>query len=1138
MSAHLEILAGSVTTAVDGQIQTMKNVSIRVEGGKIASITPFDANAQINAGQNTLDRRGCVVTPGFVDSHTHLFPPSDRSAEFAMRPVKSYLEIAAAGGGILSTVNSFRESSIEDIVSANRPLLQQFFAQGTTTIEIKSGYGLTTEHELKSLEAIKILREEFADRLTIVPTFMGAHAVPPEYKGRPDEYVTLVCEEMIPAVAKAQLATYCDVFCEKGYFSVEQTRRVLQAAKAHGMLTRIHADEFVDSGAAELAAEMGAHSADHLMAVSEAGMAAMAKAGVVATVLPGATMFLGGGHAPAPMRKIIDSGCKLAVATDNNPGSSVNQSMAQMMQVCIAHGKISVEEALLAATCHTAQALDLGSICGSIEVGKAADLLVWNMESYKQIPYYGSESRHRLDSIIKNGKVFSAPGDTANIINKMHADNCRHRATAKSPASVQVKAVKKKGKVPTATANGYASDSELADILSTFVGVDAATNQINRLPDGWETAAKTLYDPNVPHAPRRKLGGLSADEQVMAVNNHLKYFDASLHDTLRPILTQELAEYGHIYCYFLLPKKHVSATPFKALPATKADSRCMMHMILNNLDPAVAQFPQELITYGGNGAVFSNWAQFYITFKMMGGMQPGQTLSMHSGHPAGLWPTDNDQMPSAVITNGMMIPHYSTPNELDRTYALGVSMYGQMTAGSWMYIGPQGIVHGTTLTCASAVDMQAKMTGNPDNSPKGKIFVTSGLGGMSGAQAKAGTITGVVCILAEVDVDCLGKRHSQGWLNEKFTDLDELFDRALAAQAAGEAVSLGYLGNIVEVWEGIVQRSDIKVNIGSDQTSCHNPYNGGYYPVDMDIDVANDMMVSDPPAFKEAVQSSLRRHMKAIQTCRTRDGTLFFDYGNAFLLECHRAGCDVDKEIPSYVECIMGPEYFDYGFGPYRWVCTSGDAAELQHTDALAADVIREQIALEANAHVLPQLKANLAWIEQAMENKLVVGSKARILYSDTIGRVECAVRMNQAVASGKLSAPVVIGRDHHDVSGTDAPWRETANIKDGSNITADMSIQNVIGDAMRGATWVSIHNGGGTGWGMASNGGFGLVLDGSAEAEKRARDMIFFDVTNGLVRRARAGNPHAQLTIANLAKDPRFPKFQPFMGAVVPKPK
>eukprot|EP00605_Chrysophyceae_sp_TOSAG23-4_P002061 GSChrysophyteH1.ASY1.ANO1.2282.1 assembled CDS len=1018
-SQTMHILAGAVTTPVDGVMKTMENVCIEVNDGKVTRVSPIDSAADLS-GKNVLDRRGCLITPGFVDSHTHLFPPSDRSAEFAMRPVKSYVEIAAAGGGILSTVKSFRDSSLMDIVSANRPLMQQFFAQGTTTVEVKSGYGLTTEDELKSLTAIKMLREEFADRLTIVPTFMGAHAIPPEYKGKEDDYVSLVCNEMIPAVAQqGDLATYCDVFCEKGYFSVEQTRRILQSAKSHGMSTRIHADEFVDSGAAELAAEMGSHSADHLMAVSDAGMKAMAKAGVVATVLPGCTMFLGKGHSVANMRGLINAGCTLAVATDHNPGSSVNMSMAQMVQLCLAHGKISIDEAMMAATANAAHALRLGERVGSIEVGKAADMLVWNLQSVDQIAYYGSESRHRLDSIIKNGKVFAA-SDASNTLNKLHSESFRARFTSKSPNKA--------------------------------------------------AAAKKLYDPNVPHAPKRLLGGLTADEQKMAVNNHLKYFDEQLHNELRPVLTEELREFGHIYAYFLLPPKHVSATPFKHLPADKDDVRCMMHMILNNLDPAVAH----------------NWAQFYITFKMMSKMQQKQTLSMHSGHPAGLWPTASSQVPS-------------------------VSMYGQMTAGSWMYIGPQGIVHGTTLTVASGVEMQAKITG-ATNDPKGKIFLTSGLG---------------------VNIDCLEKRHSQGWLDEKFHDIDSLFARVLSAQANGEAVSLGYHGNVVDLWEAIAERGDIKISIGSDQTSCHNPYNGGYYPAGMDFDAANELMASDPEAFKKAVQSTLRRHMKAIQTCRTRDGTLFFDYGNAFLLECHRAGADVDAEIPSYVECIMGPEFFDYGFGPYRWVCTSGDASDLAHTDALAADVLKEQIAMPANSHILPQLQSNLRWIEQAGKNKLVVGSKARILYSDTVGRIECAVRMNRAVASGQLSAPVVIGRDHHDVSGTDAPWRETANIKDGSNITADMSIQNVIGDAMRGATWVSIHNGGGTGWGMASNGGFGLVLDGSEEAEQRARDMIFFDVTNGLVRRARAGNPHAQLTVANLAKDPRFPTFEPFQVSV-----
>ncbi|CAE7446822.1 Uroc1, partial [Symbiodinium microadriaticum] len=711
--------------------------------------------------------------------------------------------------------------------------------------------------------------------------------------------------------------------------------------------------------------------------------------------------------------------------------------------------------------------------------GANADLIIWSLQSHSQIPYYGSESRHRIHTIVKNGKAHSNP--TA-VLQGMHQDSAarlaalRARSSQPSTRSFSTSAAR--------SADGKViSTGTVPDIQQTLTGFVELNKwgQITALPADCDlTKPPPALDPTVPHAPTR-LTRLDSTERQLAITNALKYFHNDLHTALRPVCEHELDTYGHIYFYHLLPRQHIWAIPYADIPGKTRDARAMTHMILNNLNPEVAQFPQELITYGGNGAVFSNWAQFHITVRMLAKMGESQSLSMNSGHPAGLFPKyASADSPAAVISNGMMIPEYSTPAQLDRLYALG-------------------IVHGTTLTVAQAVAMQAASCGNKEASPtdgcRGKVFVTSGLGGMSGAQPKAAIINGAVCLIAEVDGNALRKRHAQGWLNEYFSSVEECVARAADAQKKGEAVSIGYLGNVVDLWEYLAATPADKrcsVAVGSDQTSLHNPYNGGYYPVGMSFEESNAMMTTDPAGFKIAVQKSLHRHLQAVQAMREKEQTLFFDYGNAFLLECHRAGCVVDASIPSYVECIMGPEFFDYGFGPYRWVCTSGVMDELQATDKIASDVVREQMNDPVYAQVIPQLKANLDWI-------------ARILYSDTEGRIECAVRMNRAVRDGVLSAPVVIGRDHHDVSGTDAPWRETANIKDGSNLTADMSVQNFIGDAMRGATWVSLHNGGGTGWGVASNGGFGLVLDGSERAERRARDMIFFDVTNGLTRRARA---------------------------------
>jgi urocanate hydratase len=747
---------------------------------------------------------------------------------------------------------------------------------------------------------------------------------------------------------------------------------------------------------------------------------------------------------------------------------------------------------------------------------------------------------------MKNGKMFENPSQRLWELHTRSAQSLRsHRSQNQTirSFSTQTKPVTAAG----VTATGgfpVGTIKEIQTYLTDYVKINS-WGQITSLPSSVDFTQPASLDPTLPHAPKRATHFTTQEDTNLAVTNALKYFHPSLHALLRPHCLHELETYGHIYFYHLMPPQHLWAIPYDTLPGSLMEGRAMTHMILNNLNPAVAQFPQELITYGGNGAVFGNWAQFHLTIHLLGKMKENQCLSMSSGHPQGLFPkSPNSDTPSAVISNGMMIPIYSTPEQLDRLYALGVSMYGQMTAGSWMYIGPQGIVHGTTLTVAQAIAMQQANlpTTSASTSPstsgvscRGKIFLTSGLGGMSGAQPKAATINGAICVIAEVDRSALVKRHQQGWLDEYYLTPEEVIARAAQAQEKNESLSIGYLGNVIELWEYLANtppdRRRCVISVGSDQTSLHNPYNGGYYPVGYSFEEANELMSKNPQLFKQEIQKSLHRHLNAVNTVRHTDSMLFFDYGNAFLLECHRAGCVVDTSIPSYVECIMGPEFFDYGFGPYRWVCTSGEPNDLQITDTIASEVLRDQMSDPANGKIHSQLTANYEWITSAMENKLVVGSQARILYSDLEGRIECAVRMNHAIRDKKILSPIVIGRDHHDVSGTDSPWRETSNIKDGSNLTADMSVQNVIGDAMRGATWVSLHNGGGTGWGVASNGGFGLVLDGTERAERRAREMIFFDVANGLTRRARAGNPHAMETIQRLAK--RFPDYQPFLPAL-----
>ncbi|MFY0630736.1 MAG: urocanate hydratase [Flavobacteriaceae bacterium] len=624
---------------------------------------------------------------------------------------------------------------------------------------------------------------------------------------------------------------------------------------------------------------------------------------------------------------------------------------------------------------------------------------------------------------------------------------------------------------------------------------------------------KKEYDATMNHAPKRK-EILSPEEKKLALQNALRYFEAKHHAELLPEFAEELEKYGRIYMYRFRPDYKMYARSIEEYPGKCEQAKSVMLMIQNNLDYAVAQHPHELITYGGNGAVFQNWAQYLLTMKYLSEMTDKQTLAMYSGHPMGLFPS-NKNAPRVVVTNGMMIPNYSQPDDWEKFNALGVTQYGQMTAGSYMYIGPQGIVHGTTITVLNGFRKIGKL-------PQGNLFVTAGLGGMSGAQPKAGNIAGCITVCAEVNPKITQVRLDQGWIDEKITDLDELVARVNLAKENKETVSLAYLGNIVEVWEKF-DTANVHIDLGSDQTSLHNPWAGGYYPVDISFEDANTMMAENPTLFKEKVQETLRRHAKAINN-HTAKGTYFFDYGNAFLLEASRAGADImaengiDFRYPSYVQDIMGPMCFDYGFGPFRWVCASGNPEDLAKTDQIACEVL-EEIKQNSPEEIQQQMADNIQWIKGAQENKLVVGSQARILYADAEGRIKIAKAFNKSIKKGEIG-PVVLGRDHHDVSGTDSPYRETSNIYDGSRFTADMAIQNVIGDSFRGATWVSIHNGGGVGWGEVINGGFGMLLDGSKAASKRLKSMLFWDVNNGIARRSWARNDEAIFAIQRAMKN------------------
>ena len=624
------------------------------------------------------------------------------------------------------------------------------------------------------------------------------------------------------------------------------------------------------------------------------------------------------------------------------------------------------------------------------------------------------------------------------------------------------------------------------------------------------------YDAAINHAPKRK-DILSAEEKILAIRNALRYFPKKHHAMLAEEFAQELKDYGRIYMYRLRPDYEMYARPIDWYPAKCRQAAAIMAMIQNNLDPRVAQHPHELITYGGNGAVFQNWAQYRLAMKYLSKMTQEQTLVMYSGHPLGLFPSHKDA-PRVVVTNGMVIPNYSKQDDWERFNALGVSQYGQMTAGSYMYIGPQGIVHGTTITVMNAARKQLKARGIPATreNMKGMLFVTSGLGGMSGAQPKAGNISGVVSVIAEINPLAAKKRYDQGWVDEIHNSLDELMPRIRKACAEKETVSIAYQGNIVDLWERL-DKENIHVDLGSDQTSLHNPWAGGYYPAGYTYEESRRMMSEEPERFKECVKASLRRQAEAINRLAAK-GMYFFDYGNAFLLEASRAGADIMLpdgrfRYPSYVQDIMGPLFFDYGFGPFRWVCMSQDPEDLRTTDALAVKAMKE-VAEHAPDEIKGQMEDNIHWIEEAGRNNLVVGSQARILYADCEGRTRIALAFNQAIASGQLKGPVVLGRDHHDVSGTDSPYRETSNIYDGSCFTADMAVQNVIGDSFRGATWVSLHNGGGVGWGEVINGGFGMVIDGSEDSRRHICEMLFWDVNNGIARRSWARNEGAMHSI------------------------
>ena len=1117
----------------------LKNTSILVDhNGKISHTLPAPEMRrmvfQLKRAGDLIDREvecnGHVVMPGFVDAHTHSVFAGDRSHEMAAKLAgESYQSITSRGGGIHFSVAATRKASERELASSLRKRLDAMLLNGTTTVEVKSGYGLDVETELKMLRVIHAVNASHP--IKVISTFCGAHAVP---AGSTAEEATqrVICE-MLPTIEEARnnklvSPTLCDVFCDEGFFSVDQTQRILEAAARYGMRGAFHGDELTPQRTGVLAQRVNALSVSHCEHFSDEDIAAMAASKGIAVLLPTTAFLLR--LVPPPARKIIDGGVRVALGTDFNPNAP-SLSMPLIMNMASVIMRMTMPEVLAAATINAAAALNVDAEVGSIEVGKSADLLLLSVPAWEHIVYLGLGGLGATPVGANLEGLVSSDGGP--VISEVIISG----VSVVYGGKVQPLVTPTKGvPLPSPFPNPIVGLSGLPDLSLFARGIP-----LDPLP-----SAMPHRNPLVPHAPKRPYKA-SPQEVERALLNALRYFPPHLHSLLAPEFLQELNSYGHIYMYRFMPSRsmpQIKAWPIAAYPAASKAAAAIMLMIMNNLDPDVAQYPEELVTYGGNGSVFSNWAQFWLTMQYLSQLSEDQTLVMYSGHPHGLFPSHPDA-PRVVITNGMVVPHYSTTDDYERNYFLGVSQYGQMTAGSYCYIGPQGIVHGTTLTLMNAGRKYLGL-----NELTGKVYVTSGLGGMSGAQAKAAIIAGAIGVIAEVSEAALAKRHRQGWLSERVDgDVALLVARIKHHQAAGTAVAIGYLGNIVEVWEHLARmpEGELHIDLGSDQTSCHNVYGGGYIPVGYSPEETTALMSDDPQRLKEVVDESLRRQVAAINVMTAR-GMKFWDYGNSFLLYSGKAGADVFADAshqsfryPSYVEDIMG-DIFSLGFGPFRWVCTSGSSSDLHQSDLIAADVITEAIEeLErcksepsdelspATAARLGCLKDNLKWIRQAHDHRLVVGSQARILYTDAAGRAAIARAFNNAIYTGRISGPVVLSRDHHDVSGADSPYRETSDIRDGSKFCADMAIHNAIGGSFRGATWVAIHNGGGTGWGEAINGGFGLVLDGSKAAADRASQFLHWDVFNGITRRAWAGNSFARSTLLqNALSECHDPLFSP----------
>lgn len=1069
--------------------------------------------------KRSIECDGRVVMPGLVDGHTHAVHAGDRALELhAKLAGESYTSITERGGGIHFTVEATRRASERELESSLRARLEAMVLEGTTTVEVKSGYGLDIDTELRMLRAIHRVARSVP--IHVVSTFLGAHAVP--RGSTAEEACENVCGPMLSALAAAQDAgetgvSLIDAFCEGGFFNAEQTRRIMAAGRALGLLGNFHGDELTDTGAGVLAAECdNVIAVSHLEYANEASIDAMAQNKVVGVALPSTAFLLR--LPPPPVRRMVEQGMPVALATDFNPNCPTLSMPTTMHQACVMLG-LTMEEALSAATINAAAAIGAADKVGSVEVGKRADLLLLSTRAWEHVVYLGAGGGMRATPTGADLTGRVASDRVAGLIEEVFAAGRpiarRGRILPEWSGAADNQEDKKASRKQSDAKIHIKSGSHKHEHL--FEGL---------FPDGKLPPAAGPRDPSVPHAPRRPVHPTS-EETKLALRNALRYFPSKYHATLAPEFLQELKEYGHIYMYRFRPRVAgaLRAWPSNELPGRSEQARALMHMILNNLDPAVAQFPHELVTYGGTGSVFQNWAQFRIVMQYLSRMTDHQTLVLYSGHPLGLFPSHPDA-PRVVVTNGMVVPNYSAVSDYERYYMLGVSQYGQMTAGSFCYIGPQGIVHGTTITLLGAARKYLGI-----ESLRGRVFVTAGLGGMSGAQPVAAEICGAIGVVAEVNKAALIKRHEQGWLTEWSDNLDDIVRaihkyRDAPPDGARGGVSVGYLGNVVDLWERLAEEEDLPIELGSDQTSCHLCYGGGYYPVGLSIEESDRLMAEDNEKFRHHVDESLRRHAAAVNRVVSR-GMRFWDYGNSFLLAASRAGADVCDgstesgfRYPSYVEDVMG-DVFSLGFGPFRWVCTSGDPADLALTDALAEDVMRTHLALcDSDLNQGERAEAargcfadNLHWIRNAADNELVVGSQARILYADARARADIALEINTAVGDGRLSGPVVVSRDHHDVSGADSPWRETSNIRDGSRFCADMAVHNAIGDSFRGATLVALHNGGGTGFGEAINGGFCLVLDGTAAAADRASGMLHWDVVNGVARRAWAGNQNAKVT-------------------------